>query len=103
MNFKKLQDDVAKVEKLITNKSKDKDNIFVLLTHLLSECGEAADEIKGLEGKRAENPSNYSKEELAKELVDIVFNILRIASLYQINLDEHWEKRLKEIEDKFNL
>jgi NTP pyrophosphatase (non-canonical NTP hydrolase) len=102
-NFKKIQDDSDSLESLIISKSRTgkKDDIFVLLTHLLAECGEVADEIKGMEGKRAEDPSKYSKEELAKELVDVVFNTMRVANNYKINLDNYWEKRLQGIKDKF--
>lgn len=102
--FKELQDKTNKLENFIEQRAQDKkkDTIFVLLTHLLSECGEAADEIKGLEGKRAESPNNYSKEELAKELIDIIFNTLRIAQYYKINLDDYFDSRLDEIYHKFD-
>lgn len=104
MNFKVLQKQSEDLQQLIVSKSRSgkPDEIFVLLTHLMAECGEAADEIKGMEGKRAEDPSLYSKEELAKELVDIVFNTLRVANHYDINLDDYWDKRLGGIKAKFD-
>jgi NTP pyrophosphatase (non-canonical NTP hydrolase) len=102
MNFGKLQQDSAELEKLLVSKSRTgKDDVFVLITHLLAECGEVADDIKGMEGKRAEDPSNYTKEELAKELVDVVFNTLRIANHYGITLDDFWDNRLVGIRNKF--
>lgn len=103
MDFYKLQKQSEDLQKLITSKSRDgkPDQIFVLITHLLSECGEAADEIKGMEGKRAEDPAQYSKDELAKELVDIIFNTLRIANYYGLDLDNYWDKRLEGIKAKF--
>lgn len=102
MNFHKLQQDSKELEEFIVHKTqKSKDDIFVLLTHLIAEIGEVADEIKGMEGKRAENPSCYSKDELAKELIDVVFNTLRIANHYNIDLDEYWEKRIQGIKEKF--
>ncbi len=56
--FVGIQDKVNKLEDFINERSRSKpDDVFVLVTHLLAECGEAADEIKGLEGKRAEDPS----------------------------------------------
>jgi len=52
--FKDLQKEVNQLEDFIYQHAKSgKDDVFVLLTHLLAECGEAADEIKGMEGKRA--------------------------------------------------
>jgi NTP pyrophosphatase (non-canonical NTP hydrolase) len=103
MNFSKLQKQSEELQNFIISKSRsDKaDEIFVLVTHLLAECGEAADEIKGMEGKRVEDPAQYSKDELAKELVDIIFNTLRIANHYGITLDNYWDKRLDGIKAKF--
>ena len=103
MNFNVLQKQTRELEAFITSKSKSEkpDNIFVLITHLLSECGEAANEIKGMEGKRAGDPLSYSKAELAKELIDVIFNVLRIANHYSIDLDNQWDKRLDGIKAKF--
>jgi NTP pyrophosphatase (non-canonical NTP hydrolase) len=100
--FQDIQEEVNKTEDHINAHSQtDKDDIFVLLTHLLAECGEVADEVKGLEGKRAESPKDYSKKELGKELSDVIFNCLRIARLYNINLDQDFHRRMKGIRDKF--
>ena len=102
--FSQLQKDSDELEQLIISKSRNskKDSIFVLITHLLAECGEVADEIKGMEGKRAEDPSRYSKDELAKELVDVIFNALRIANHYDVELDDYWTKRIGKIKAKFD-
>lgn len=103
MNFTRIQKQSKELEEFITSKSRDgkSDEVFVLITHLLAECGEVADEIKGIEGKRAEDPAQYSKDKLAKELVDVVFNALRIANHYGIELDNFWDKRLDGIKAKF--
>lgn len=103
MNFTRIQKQSKELEEFITSKSRDgkSDEVFVLITHLLAECGEVADEIKGMEGKRAEDPAQYSKDKLAKELVDVVFNALRIANHYGIELDNFWDKRLDGIKAKF--
>lgn len=101
--FKDIQDEVNKLEDYINAHSRSSDNnVFLLFTHLLAECGEAADEVKGLEGKRAESPSDYSKEELAKELVDIIFNVLRIARKYNIDMDRYFQPRIDKIYNKFD-
>lgn len=103
MNFTGIQKQSKELEEFITSKSRGgkSDEVFVLITHLLAECGEVADEIKGMEGKRAEDPAQYSKDKLAKELVDVVFNALRIANHYGIELDNFWDKRLDGIRAKF--
>ena len=54
-----------------------------------------------MEGKRAESPDGYTKDELAKELVDIIFNTLRIARNYDISLDDYFLPRLDGIRKKF--
>lgn len=101
--FKEIQTEVNKLEDFINEHSRSKnDDVFVLFTHLIAECGEAADDVKGLEGKRAEDPSQYSKDELAKELVDIIFNVLRIARKYNLDMDEHFMPRLERIYHKFD-
>lgn len=101
--FKEIQKEVNKLEDFINQNARSgKDGVFVLLTHLLAECGEAADEVKGLEGERAESPDDYSKDELAKELVDVIFNTLRIARYYNIDLDNYFLKRIKGIYKKFD-
>lgn len=101
--FRQIQDEVNQLEDYIYQhaRSGQKDNVFVLLTHLLAECGEAADEVKGMEGKRAESPDEYTKDELAKELVDVIFNILRIARYYNISMDDYFLPRLEGIRKKF--
>lgn len=101
--FKDIQEEVNKLEDYINSHSRSSnDDVFVLFTHLIAECGEAADEVKGLEGKRAESPSDYSKDELAKELVDIIFNVLRIARKYNIDMDTYFAPRIEKIYSKFD-
>lgn len=102
--FKDIQNEINKLEDFIEKNTKNKkDDIFVLLTHLLAECGEAADEVKGLEGKRAESPDEYSIDDLAKEIIDVLFNALRITRYYNINLDDYFIKRLDGIRKKFEI
>jgi hypothetical protein len=66
-----------------------KDDVFELVTHLLAECGEVADDIKGMEGKKAEDPSNYTKKRVSQRIS------------YGINLDDYWNKRLVRIRNIF--
>ena len=100
--FKDIQREVNKLEDFIEeHTSADSDDVFVLVTHLLAEAGEAADEIKGMEGKRAESPDLYTKEALAKEIIDVVFNLLRIARRYDVDLDKYFGPRIAGIKAKF--
>lgn len=100
--FKDIQKEVNKLEDFINKHAPSaEDDVFVLVTHLLAEAGEAADEIKGMEGKRAESPDLYTKEALAKEVIDVIFNLLRITRYYDIELDEFFMKRINGIMAKF--
>ena len=98
--FSKLQKESKELEEFISQKLKKKDSIYVLLTYLLAECGEIADKVRGLERNRV-NSEHIKKEDLAKEIVDCVYNLMLIANYYGISLDGFWKKRLKEIKLKF--
>lgn len=100
--FKNIQKEVDELEDFINEHSRSgKDDIFVLLAFLIAETGEVADEIKGMEGKRAEDPDSYTKGNIAKEIVDVILNLLRITRFYNIDLDEHFIKRIEGIKVKW--
>jgi len=60
---------------------------FVIVADILEEAGEVASVVKGLEGfKPPEKPK--TKEELAKELSDLLYGIFVLAEHYGVNLEE---------------
>lgn len=96
------QEDVKAVEKLISQKTdKSTESPYFLLTNLSSEVGELCDEIIGLEGERIEDKEYDNKDEAAKEIIDVVFNALRIANHYNLDLDKYWSKRMQSLREKF--
>lgn len=99
--FKRLQKESENLKKWILNKvGNGPYNSYVILTFLLAECGEVADKVRALEGSRV-NSSEVTKDDLANEIVDTVYNLMILANYYSIDLDKHWDKRLKGIKEKF--
>lgn len=102
MEFSEAQELSKKLKEKINKVCKKPDeDPFIILVHLLEECGEASTVVKGLEGKKPRDPSYYSKDELAKEIVDIIYNAFCLAEYYGISVEEVFEKRLNEILKKF--
>jgi len=99
--FKEIQKESENLNKWILNKLGNRPyNPYILLTFLLAECGEVADKVRALEGSRV-NSSDVTKDDLAKEIVDAVYNLMILANYYSIDLDKYWDKRLGGIKDKF--
>ncbi len=99
--FQRLQKESGNLNNWILNKiGNGSYNPYIILTFLLAECGEVADKVRALEGSRV-NSSEIIKDDLAKEIVDTVNNLMILANYYSIDLDAHWDKRLKEIKNKF--
>ncbi len=65
-----------------------------ILARLAEEVGELAREVNHLHGikkKKNENSSN-----LSGELVDVLFSVVCMANSHDINLQEEWDKVMKE-------
>lgn len=100
--FSVLQEDAKELVQYILKKLGTKeDSVYVLLTYLLAECGEVADKVRALEGNRVKS-SHITRDDLAKEIVDCVYNLMLIANHYEITLDEAWKNRLEGIRNKFD-
>lgn len=101
--MKDIQKQVKKLEQIIAKATgKSKEDPYFLLSALSSEVGELCDEIIGLEGERIEDKAYADKTAAAKEIVDVIFNAIRVANHYDIELDEAWEKRMQELQKKFS-
>lgn len=100
--FSSLQVDADKLAAAIADKlGKKPDDAYVLLAHLLAEAGEVADQVRALEGNRVRS-GGVRAEDLGKEIVDCIYNLMLIANHYHIELDALWGKRLEEIKKKFD-
>ncbi len=78
-----------------------KEDSFRIMTRLLEECGELAQQINHFEnsGMKKEKMGEPSKEKLAKELQDVIRCIMQISKHYNLEdkLEESIDKSLKEL------
>ena len=100
MSFKQLSMETREVTKEFAKLEKKKWTPETMATELSKQLGEVSKQIMMLEGnyipKRDRLPEYaHSKEQLADELSDVLFIILRIADHYKIDLEE---AHLKELE-----
>ena len=73
---------------------------FVVITCLLEEAGEIASTIRSLEGfKPAEKPK--TKEMLANELSDLLYNIFILVEMYEIELDKAYFETVNDYKTRF--
>ncbi len=75
----------------------DKDKVGHIVLHMSEELGEISRRILRLEGYKTEE---FSKKELAEELTDILYLILKLANKFEINLDDEWNSMWKRYEKK---
>jgi len=99
--LKKYQDLVSEIEALIVESTQKSLSAYGKVTMLSAEVGELADDVIALEGDRVEDKLYNKKDELAKELVDVLFNTMSIANHYKINLDDYFVERIGKIRAKF--
>ncbi len=102
--FEPIQKSVADLEDYILKQSKDQHGgPLMLVANLSAECGEVSDAVKRIQGVGTQKRKNDEiKKELAKEIVDVFFNALRIARMYDINMDDYFLERLEKIKRKFS-
>ena len=99
--MKKIQDQTKELEAFISSKTGNKQNAYAITTSIAAELGELCDELIALEGDRIEDTTYNNTEKIGKEVVDVIYNTIRIANYYNINMEEHWKKRLSGIKRKF--
>jgi len=61
-----------------------------------------SDVVKRLEGGSLKKTDESTYTELAKEIIDVIFNALRIARFYKLDLDDYFLDRLEKIRRKFS-
>jgi NTP pyrophosphatase (non-canonical NTP hydrolase) len=72
--------------------------IEAMVTELTGEVGTLADEIMIKEGYRA--PRNGDPIDIADDIVDILFMLVRIADYYAVDLDEAYQKMIDGTREK---
>lgn len=66
-----------------------------MLARLTEEIGEVARELNHIHGTKKKKPSEDTKG-LGQELSDVLFTVCCIANSHGLNLQEEWERMMKE-------
>jgi NTP pyrophosphatase (non-canonical NTP hydrolase) len=99
MEIEEFQKEVEEVVKLLDDKLNVEHNLNNTFIHLIEEVGEIANELN----KPNIRNEVLNKEELAEELFDALFFIVRIANLNNINLDEARIRKLKKLKERYDI
>ncbi len=96
MNLEELVKRIGEVqEKMDERFSRESDAVFFLVD-MVEEVGELAEVIRAKEFYKSE-----PKEDLESELADIFYDLVGIARVYGVDLEEAVMKRLKKLEERF--
>ncbi|HIE33945.1 MAG TPA: hypothetical protein EYP86_02260 [Candidatus Altiarchaeales archaeon] len=75
----------------------DKDKASHIVLHMTEELGEIARRILRNEGYKTEK---FDKNELAQELTDIQYLILKLANKFDIDLNKEWREMWNRYKEK---
>lgn len=88
---------------LRTAAPKDKKNeLFHLLLGLCGESGEIAEKAKKIIRDQKSDFSQWDREDIIKELGDVMWHVAVIAAYFDIPLDEVGEKNIAKLADRLN-
>lgn len=99
MELKEFQKKADEVINSIDEKVGVKHDVNSSFIHLIEELGEVAREFN----KPNVRGEEINKEELGKELFDVMVFIAKIANLSGIDLEEAIDNKLKELNKKYDL
>ena len=86
---------------LRTAASKDKKNeLFHLLLGLCGEAGEIAEKSKKIVRDKGSDFSQWDREDVSKELGDVLWHVAVIADYFNIPLNEVGEKNIAKLADR---
>ncbi len=86
---------------LHTAASKNKHNeFFHLVLGLVGESGEIAEKVKKLVRDHKSNLEKLDKEDIAKELGDVMWYVATLAHFLDYNLEEIGEKNIQKLSDR---
>ncbi len=75
----------------------DKDRASHIVLHMTEELGEIARRILREEGYKKER---FNKEELAEELIDLLYLNLKLANKFDIDMNKEWDSMWERYEKK---
>ena len=75
-------------------------NKEIVFPHLVEEIGELAKEI----GKEKSNwRGEFDKDKLSEELIDVLLQIMNLATDYNINIEETFNKKIQKLKERYNI
>ncbi|MBM3234302.1 hypothetical protein FJZ19_04385 [Candidatus Pacearchaeota archaeon] len=100
MEIEELRKKAYKVIEDYNKKNSLQHDKEITFPHLVEEIGELAREI-GHEknGWRAD----FNKEKLAEELIDVLIQIMNLATDYNINIEETFNKKIEALNQRYGL
>lgn len=106
-SFKELIQETRKILKEF-EKQDGKWNAETIITELTKQLGEVSKQVMMLEGnympqRKKDQNHHYSKENLGYEMSDILFNLIRLADYYNIDLEQAHINKLKINSNRFSL
>lgn len=84
--------------------SKDKENKYYGLIHLMEELGEFSRELLYAESDRNKfnwKGDGHSSDKLSEELADLFYHCFRMAVLFDIDLEDVFLKKMSVIEERY--
>jgi NTP pyrophosphatase (non-canonical NTP hydrolase) len=89
--------EAVKETKKVAAKMPKQYTVYQRLTELLEEAGELANAIQTTEGFK---PVSRRKSDLVNSVCDVLFELLLIAGIYNVDLDKEYPKVLEEIDSR---
>ncbi|MBI2630556.1 hypothetical protein HYW76_05650 [Candidatus Pacearchaeota archaeon] len=100
MEIKEAQKQAYKVIVDYNKKNNRKNNKESVFPHLVEEVGELAREI----GHEKDNyRGEFNKEKFQKELIDVIFQAMILATEYNIDVDSVLTAKIQEFRKRFDL
>lgn len=78
-----------------------KDELFHLLLGLCGEAGEIAEKAKKIIRDKKSDFSQFDRDDLTKELGDVMWHVAVLAAYFDIPLDEIGEKNIAKLADRY--
>ena len=96
MSIRQAQKEAMQLSDAIDAKFRRESTPAMMMIDLVEEVGELAEVIRAREFYKTQ-----PKEDLPTELADILYDILRIAEHYDVDLETAYEKTMQKYREKF--